>query len=209
MFFACEDDQIFGTIVRLDAIDVMNNLVRFQRTPQDLSHHESMFGLVPLRARVVLLQQVLVSVRIDRESAAPVRMTFTTPVIQTSAGLDGSRKQIPGANLRHAPAFAVAPPNGVPVICPVKCHHDEQSECLPHKLRTIRGWHPTRCGRFAPPRAESYSLANAVRPGQETLPTALTGHVGSWHSSSSICLMATTTRPPGSGWHFLTRRTVI
>lgn len=62
MFLPCEDNQILWPIVGLHAIDVMYDFIRCERTSELLGHHQSVLGLIPLIAGLVIEEYVLVAV---------------------------------------------------------------------------------------------------------------------------------------------------
>jgi hypothetical protein len=53
MFFTRENHKVFGPVVSLVAVDVMNNFIACQWTPEHLSHYQAMFRLVPFGAIVI------------------------------------------------------------------------------------------------------------------------------------------------------------
>jgi hypothetical protein len=149
MLLARQDLKVLWSIVSLVPIDVMDNFIAGQWSPQYFSHNETMLSLVSICSIRTTGQNMLVPIRADRESTSPVWALFTFSTRQATAGSHAARLKIPVANTRFVSATTSTAPNCVTTISSFKGNHNQLSEHSSDKVDTIYWQLTERCNVLA------------------------------------------------------------
>ncbi len=80
------DFEIFGTVIHLIFIDVMNNLSFFQRASKLLGRYQSVHGDVPIGSRVWVVWRFHKQVSVSNGAAPPVRAVFAPWLFRRDLG---------------------------------------------------------------------------------------------------------------------------
>jgi hypothetical protein len=115
MFCSREQDKILRTVVCLDVIDVMDDFIGRQWSPDGLGYYNAVFRLVSFLGQIVTLKNVLVSLGTECVSATPVGMLPASASVKTPTRFHSAAREVTRTNFSDISTVALAAPKAMSI----------------------------------------------------------------------------------------------